>query len=354
MGGDASSVARADAVLLVEDDDATRALLAREIADVGHTVRAVQDAPSALAAMAEQPANIVVADIYLRGGMDGVRLCAAIREAHPFTEVILLTGFPTLSTAIEGVKLGACDYLLKPFEDLADLRRSLVKASARIASRIGERELVARLRARTGGQEALLDRLPTAIVLADVERRIHGSNRAGELLLAAGAGLRLDPDGRLRASRPAEDLALGEALAACAPAHGGGIAVAISRDPGLPPLRAVVCSLRAGVLDEPSPVPLAALVVAAPERSGVSPDAEILARLYGLTPAEGALTARLVAGESVQEACEHLGIALATARTHLSRIFSKTGTTRQADLVGLVLTGPALLATGAEAVGRRA
>jgi len=65
---------------------------------------------------------------------------------------------------------------------------------------------------------------------------------------------------------------------------------------------------------------------------------EVLVRLYGLTFAETRLIGLLAAGRSLDEAATALGISRATARTHLRHIFEKTGTTRQSQLMKLVLS----------------
>jgi FixJ family two-component response regulator len=330
------------AVLLVEDDPATRAILAREAADAGHSVRTAADGHAAMEALAEQPAAIVLSDIVLPGGLDGVQLCRAVRAAHPDVEVILLSGFASIASAIEGVRLGASDYLVKPLERGA-IASALAKAAARVSQRRAEREVVAGLRARTDGQAALLDRLTVPVVIADADARLLGSNRAAETLLAAGGALASGPDGRLRSARSSDTRELHVAIAAsCVPGASEPTVVALDHPASRPRLRAVVAPLPAVGVNGPA---LAAILVDVPERSAVAPNADMLCRLYGLTRAEGQLAARLVAGDSVQEACEALGVALTTGRTHLSRVFAKTGTARQGDLIGLVLSGPALLAT---------
>jgi DNA-binding CsgD family transcriptional regulator len=68
----------------------------------------------------------------------------------------------------------------------------------------------------------------------------------------------------------------------------------------------------------------------------VQPDLAPVAEAYGLTPAETDLLARLVAGDDITGAGEALGIAKTTAKTHLARLFAKTGTNRQSMLVAQV------------------
>ena len=83
------------------------------------------------------------------------------------------------------------------------------------------------------------------------------------------------------------------------------------------------------------PQAAAAVFVTAPQtRSAL--DFSALARTYGLTPAELRMCERLTEGHTLNEAAAHLGISVTTAKTHLARIFSKVGVTRQTDLVALI------------------
>jgi DNA-binding NtrC family response regulator len=68
----------------------------------------------------QQLFDVVLLDIKMPGGMDGIETLREIKKLQPLTEVILLTGHASVETSIEGMKLGAFDYLLKPmkFEEL--------------------------------------------------------------------------------------------------------------------------------------------------------------------------------------------------------------------------------------------
>jgi len=79
------------------------------------------------------------------------------------------------------------------------------------------------------------------------------------------------------------------------------------------------------------------------QRLDVSP--EIIARLFGLTASEARLASALSRGDSMEEAAEAMGVTVSTARTYLKQVFSKTGTGRQADLIRMILTSPALVRT---------
>jgi DNA-binding NtrC family response regulator len=66
--------------------------------------------------------DVVILDIKMPGGMDGIEALKEIKKKQPLCEVILLTGHGTVETSVEGMKLGAFDYLLKParFEELCE------------------------------------------------------------------------------------------------------------------------------------------------------------------------------------------------------------------------------------------
>jgi DNA-binding CsgD family transcriptional regulator len=86
------------------------------------------------------------------------------------------------------------------------------------------------------------------------------------------------------------------------------------------------------------PSAAAALFVSDPERSVGGID-EVLRGYYGLTPAEVRLAALLMDGRSLEEAAEHLELSRHTVRSQVKRIFSKTETRRQSELVRLLLVG---------------
>ena len=72
-------------------------------------------------------------------------------------------------------------------------------------------------------------------------------------------------------------------------------------------------------------------------------DGVLRAVVSGLTRAEAAFLGEIVKGDGLQAAADRLGVSLATARTHLRHVFEKTGTQRQAELVGLMVLGQTTL-----------
>ena len=118
--------------------------------------------------------------------------------------------------------------------------------------------------------------------------------------------------------------------------------VAIDRPSGLPAYSLLISTLwgnhlrfKLGSLDEP----LAVIFITDPDKPQEAP-AELLQRLFGLTPAEAKLLERLVEGESLKNSAILLDISHNTARSQLRSIFEKTGTNRQAALIRLVMSTP--------------
>ena len=76
----------------------------------------VTSGEQALAIIKEQLFDVIILDIKMPGGMDGIETLREIKKIEPLVEVILLTGHASLETSIEGMKLGAFDYCLKPIK----------------------------------------------------------------------------------------------------------------------------------------------------------------------------------------------------------------------------------------------
>lgn len=118
-------------VLVVDDSPTQRLLLAAHLRRWGYEVREAQDGESALAALAEDPAALVLSD-WMMPGLDGPSLCRKIREApgDTYTYVVLLTARTERAAVSEGLNAGADDFLLKPVnpEEL----KARLKAGARV------------------------------------------------------------------------------------------------------------------------------------------------------------------------------------------------------------------------------
>ena len=102
-------------VLLVEDDRALRDALADTLELGGYAFRAVESAEAALLALEQDSFGLVISDVNMPG-MDGHALLGVIRTRYPQVPVLLMTAYGAVERAVEAMRQGAADYLLKPFE----------------------------------------------------------------------------------------------------------------------------------------------------------------------------------------------------------------------------------------------
>ncbi|MDH4743228.1 response regulator transcription factor [Sphingomonas sp. CBMAI 2297] len=102
-------------LLLVEDDEPLRRLLTDQLRERGYAVQSVADGRAAIAAIGDDPFEIVILDRMLPF-VDGVDVLRWLREQEVMTPVILLTALGRLPERVEGLEAGADDYVVKPFE----------------------------------------------------------------------------------------------------------------------------------------------------------------------------------------------------------------------------------------------
>jgi DNA-binding NtrC family response regulator len=101
-------------ILIVDDDTAIRTHLAAGVRELGHEAEVAADATEALAVMDRSAFDVVVSDVRM-AGMDGLTLLRELRRRHPDTGVVLMTAYATVPDAVEAIRSGAYDYLVKPF-----------------------------------------------------------------------------------------------------------------------------------------------------------------------------------------------------------------------------------------------
>ncbi len=103
-------------VLIVEDDRTMAEALVQLLERQGYATRAVESAEKALELLEKDPDyHVVLTDLVLPG-MDGMKLLTRIKETYPQLEVVIMTGYGTIRSAVEAMKLGASDYITKPFD----------------------------------------------------------------------------------------------------------------------------------------------------------------------------------------------------------------------------------------------
>ncbi|MFT5577824.1 MAG: two-component system response regulator RegA [Paraglaciecola psychrophila] len=100
-------------LLVVDDDEVVRRVLARAFSRRGFEVAVAGSIDEALMLAAQCPFNRAVVDLKLNQE-SGLRLISALKEAYPAMAVVMLTGYSSIATAVEAIKLGAVNYLCKP------------------------------------------------------------------------------------------------------------------------------------------------------------------------------------------------------------------------------------------------
>ncbi|MDH3280446.1 MAG: response regulator [Gammaproteobacteria bacterium] len=100
-------------ILVVDDDEVVRLGYLRSLANAHWNVEGAWNGNDALRAIEERAFDVVLVDLRMPG-LDGMELLKAIKDKWPDIEVVIITGYPTIETAKEAVRLGACDYLAKP------------------------------------------------------------------------------------------------------------------------------------------------------------------------------------------------------------------------------------------------
>jgi len=106
--------------ILLADDEATfRKTFTKVLEEEGMAVTAVADGREAINAITKQPYAVAILDIQMPGA-DGIKVLREIMRVRPETRVIMITAYGTVEMAVEAIKLGACDYVMKPvmFEDV--------------------------------------------------------------------------------------------------------------------------------------------------------------------------------------------------------------------------------------------
>ncbi len=102
-------------ILVVDDEEIVRASLASWLEEDGYHVDTAPDGPTALAKLAEHAYAVMLVDLKMPG-MDGLEVLARARSLQPDAPVIIMTAYATVDTAVQAMKQGAYDYLVKPFE----------------------------------------------------------------------------------------------------------------------------------------------------------------------------------------------------------------------------------------------
>jgi len=135
-------------LLVVDDDDSVRNACAEIARRMGFNVHTAESVPTARAILKQIPIDLMLLDMKLPGG-GGLLLLEETKVLHPETAVVVMTAFATVSSAVEAMRIGAADYLTKPFA-LEELTAMLTRASQRRHFDLESRMLREKLRTQKG------------------------------------------------------------------------------------------------------------------------------------------------------------------------------------------------------------
>jgi len=171
-------------ILIVDDEEDIRELVAGILSDEGHEARTAHDSDSALAAIADRVPRLVFLDIWLQGSrLDGLALLDQIKTIHPNLPVVMISGHGTIETAVSAIRRGAYDFIEKPFK--AD-RLVLIAERALETSKL-KRE-VSDLRKRSGETVELLGTSAAISHLRQTIERVAPTNSRVMIVGPSGAG----------------------------------------------------------------------------------------------------------------------------------------------------------------------
>ncbi|MEE9219606.1 MAG: sigma-54 dependent transcriptional regulator [Acidobacteriota bacterium] len=178
-------------ILVVDDDVGVRTALTEALSRGGHCVRAAASGIETLDLIGQEPAEVVILDMVLPG-IDGLQLLQELTQRHHGTPVIMITGHASVGSAISAMKMGAFDYLVKPFR-LEEVELVVSKALEQARLRKENQLLKEQLYEHGGGKGVMVGRsAPMRKVLELVKRiaptrstvLITGESGTGKELIA--------------------------------------------------------------------------------------------------------------------------------------------------------------------------
>src|SRR6516165_2885882 len=161
-------------ILIVDDEIDIRMLIGGVLRDEGYATREAADTAQALAAIQARQPTLVILDIWLQeGGLEGIEILRQLRADMPWVPVVMISGHGTIETAVEAIKIGAYDFLEKPFK--SDRLLLVVERAIEAAQLRRENE---ELKLRAGGDVDLVGVSPAANQLRQqIERVAPTGNR---------------------------------------------------------------------------------------------------------------------------------------------------------------------------------
>ena len=167
-------------ILIVDDEADIRDIVSGILSDEGHGTRTAKNSDEALGAVQARRPQLVFLDIWLQGSrLDGLQMLAIMREQNPNMPIVMISGHGNIETAVAAIKLGAYDFIEKPFK--AD-RLVLVAERALEASRLKRENL--ELRVRSGASDRIVGK---STLMNQLRQTIERLGPANSRILISGA-----------------------------------------------------------------------------------------------------------------------------------------------------------------------
>ncbi len=186
-------------LMVVDDDAGVLRALTRLFDRNGYQVVAVQDPTEALGHAEEEEPDVVLCDIRMPK-LTGMELLPQLRKLKPDTEVVMMTAFAEIKTAVDAIRMGAYDFITKPFDDVSVVELAVAQAAERRRLRLGYRALQQQIELRDGFEDLVggapqmkaVYRLIETVARSDATVLIEGESGTGKELVARALHLRSD------------------------------------------------------------------------------------------------------------------------------------------------------------------
>lgn len=322
------------------------ALEAYEALDFNVTV--VSDINRATGAAGRESPDVVVLAIGT-SDVTGLRAARTLARELPDLPLVVVAEKGDDDLALRLVQAGAQDQI-SGAEVAAGRFAQLLQRAVERFRQARKRQVETSDRAVEAAASGVLDRLPLGVMMLDGRGRVLMTNSKARTIIASADGLLVGLDGVFRAADGAETRALLDLVKntiAGTVDEEASCALTVSRPSMRLPLNVLVTPLT-GHRREAGEGAGAAIFISDPE-DRVDIDEDVLRGLYGLSRVEARLALGLAQGMQVDELAVDTKVSIHTVRSQLKQIFRKTSTNRQAELVKLLLTGPAAIRVQAEA-----
>jgi len=313
-------------ILIVDDDRTTRKVIELQLKNMEYEVlESAESAEEAIEKVASQNPQLVLMDINLGKGMDGIETARLIIEKYHIP-VVYITAYGTDDNLDRAKETNPAGFINKPVRE-NDLRANIEIAIQRqsFMDTLADVE-------ESSLSEAL-DHLASGVMLVNEHMKIFYKNKSAGKFFKDNSVLTVE-NWYLGCKTPEMTAELHHLIL-----KDTGDILTIARGAKKPPLHVFVSPLHSRAANYGQDLPISVIFVfeTINDTDRIS---DVLRTLYSLSPSEAKIAAMLVFNPHLEEIAQSLGITYNTARTHLKRIYLKTGTNRLSSLVHRIMTGP--------------